>query len=393
MLFWDLHLNITLLWDPDTCNLLFWDPHTLALFCFEIHTLTLCCFEIHSLTLCFFETHTLSLCCFEMHILTVCCFEIYTFTLCCFEIRTLTLFCFDIHTVTLYCFAVHTLTLFCLQIYTLTLCCFEIHSLTLCCFEIHAVTLCCFEIHTLKLFCFDIHTLTLCFFEIYAPTFHCFEIHIFTLCCFEILILSFYTFCVMVTLVQNLLSSGLLFDNIKIKMYRIIITPVFVYGCEARSVTLKDEHGLRVFQNRVLLKTFGSKRVELTGNRRQLHIEELHNFYSSPNIWMMKWRRVRWVGHVWEMRVAYGVLVRKLKGKRPLGRPNRRLKESIKMRLQEIGWESMDWINLTRNRDKWWAVVNVTMNHQVSQNARSFLTSCEMVDCSTLWNVFVRQSV
>jgi hypothetical protein len=61
-----------------------------------------------------------------------------------------------------------------------------------------------------------------------------------------------------------------------------------LYGCKARSVTLRDECWLRVFQNRVLLKIFGSKRDELTGNWRQLHIEGLHNFYSSPNIWVIK---------------------------------------------------------------------------------------------------------
>jgi len=67
----------------------------------------------------------------------------------------------------------------------------------------------------------------------------------------------------MVTLVQNLLPSGLLFDNVKIKMYRTISIPVVVCGCEARSVTLRDKRGLRVYQNRVLLKIFGSKRNEL----------------------------------------------------------------------------------------------------------------------------------
>ena len=68
----------------------------------------------------------------------------------------------------------------------------------------------------------------------------------------------------MVTLVQNLLYSGLLIDNIKIKMYRTIIMPV-VYGCETQSVTLRVEHGLRVFHNRVLMIS-GSKRNDLTGN-------------------------------------------------------------------------------------------------------------------------------
>jgi hypothetical protein len=58
------------------------------------------------------------------------------------------------------------------------------------------------------------------------------------------------------------------------------------------------------------------------------------------------------------------------------------------MHLQEIGWESMDWMDLTQDRDKWWAVANVAMNHQVSQNARNFLTSCKMTS-SSWWTVLL----
>jgi hypothetical protein len=92
----------------------------------------------------------------------------------------------------------------------------------------------------------------------------------------------------MVPLVQKLVSSCLLSVNIKIKMYRSMILPVVVYGCETWSVTLKDEHRLRVFNNRVLRKIFGSKRDDVTRSWGKLHNEELHALYSSPNIWVMK---------------------------------------------------------------------------------------------------------
>ena len=84
------------------------------------------------------------------------------------------------------------------------------------------------------------------------------------------------------------MSSSLLSKNLKIKIYRIIILSV-LYGCETWSLTLKEERGLRVFENRVLRRIFGPKRDEVTGERRKLHNEELNDLYSSPNIvWVIK---------------------------------------------------------------------------------------------------------
>jgi hypothetical protein len=78
-----------------------------------------------------------------------------------------------------------------------------------------------------------------------------------------------------------------------------IILPVVVYGCETCSLTLKEEHKLRVFENRVLRRIFGSKRDRVTEGWRKLHNEELHNLYSSPSIIrIIKSRGMRWAGPV-----------------------------------------------------------------------------------------------
>jgi len=84
--------------------------------------------------------------------------------------------------------------------------------------------------------------------------------------------------------VQNILSSNLLSKNLKIKIYRTIILSVVLYGCETWSLTLRDERRLRVFEKRVLMRVFGPKREEVTGEWRKLHNEELSDLYSLPNI-------------------------------------------------------------------------------------------------------------
>jgi hypothetical protein len=92
-----------------------------------------------------------------------------------------------------------------------------------------------------------------------------------------------------------------------------------LYGCETWSLTLREEHRLRVFENRVLRRIFGSKRDEVTGERRKLHNEELHDLYSLPSvIRIIKSRRMSWAGHVERMGKkmnAYRSLVGKPEGK------------------------------------------------------------------------------
>ena len=118
---------------------------------------------------------------------------------------------------------------------------------------------------------------------------------------------------------QNLLSSRLLSKNLKIKIYRTIILPVVLYGCETWSLTLREGRKLRVFENRVLRRIFGPRKDEITGEWRRLHNEELNDLYSLPNtVRVIKSRRMRWAGHVvlmGEERGVYRVLVGKPEGK------------------------------------------------------------------------------
>jgi hypothetical protein len=138
-----------------------------------------------------------------------------------------------------------------------------------------------------------------------------------------------------------------------------------LYGSETLSLTLKEEHRLRVFENRALKKIFGHKSEE-DGSWRKLQNNELHSLYSSKNIVrVIKSRKMRWAGHVARMekgRGVYRVLVGRSEWKRPLGRPRRRWEDNIKMNLREIGIDGPNWIQLFQGRAVWRVFVNTVMS-------------------------------
>ena len=101
---------------------------------------------------------------------------------------------------------------------------------------------------------------------------------------------------------EKILSSRLLSKKLKVNTYKTIILPVVLYGCQTWSLTLREKHKLRVFENKVLRKIFGAKTDEITGEGRKLHNAELNALYSSLNIIRYpKSRRLRWAGHVARM--------------------------------------------------------------------------------------------
>jgi len=130
--------------------------------------------------------------------------------------------------------------------------------------------------------------------------------------------------------------------------------------------------------NRVLMRIFGPRWDEVTGELRKLHNEELMNdLYSSPNIVrVVNIEKNEMVGaSLWERRSVYRVLVGKPEGKKPLGRTKRRWEDDIKIDLLEVGCGGMDWIELAQDRDRWRALVNAVMNLRFSLNAGDFLTN------------------
>jgi hypothetical protein len=127
--------------------------------------------------------------------------------------------------------------------------------------------------------------------------------------------------------------------------------PVVLYECETWSLTLREEHRLRVFENRVLRRIFGPKRDEVTQEWRRLHNEELNDLYSSPNI-----IRVIKKNEVGRACSTYGGGERCIQdfgggpeGRRPLGRPRRRWEDNIKMDFQEVewgAWTGLIWLRI-----------------------------------------------
>jgi len=119
----------------------------------------------------------------------------------------------------------------------------------------------------------------------------------------------------------------------------------------------------------MVLRIFGPRKDEVTGEWRRLRNEELNDLYTSPNIVrVIKSRRMRWARHVARMgeeRGMYRVLVGKPEGKRPMRRPRRRRVDNIRTDLQELGCGYMDWIRLAQDRNWWRTPESAVMNLRV----------------------------
>ena len=150
----------------------------------------------------------------------------------------------------------------------------------------------------------------------------------------------------------------------KIKIYKTIILPVVLYGCETWSLTLREECRLRYLKTGSWGEYLGP-RVEW----KRFHNEELHSLYRSPNIVrVIKSRRFRWAGHVASMeesRSAFKILTGKPTGKRPLGRPSLRWEDNIRMDLDEIGINAGNRVDSAQDVDYWRVLVNAALNLRV----------------------------
>jgi hypothetical protein len=163
-------------------------------------------------------------------------------------------------------------------------------------------------------------------------------------------------------------SSHLLSRNGKIKIYKTVTLTVDLYGCETWSLTLREEHRLMVFENRVLRRIFGQKRDEVTGEWRKLNKEELQ-FVLIPRYYEADQVKENEVSGTCGMHgrgeESVQGLMGKPEGKSPLGRRRHRWKDGIRVDLRKIGWGSVEWTQLAQDRDWWWALVNMVMNLRV----------------------------
>jgi hypothetical protein len=150
--------------------------------------------------------------------------------------------------------------------------------------------------------------------------------------------------------------------------------PVVLIHAKSWSATLRKEHRLRVFENRMLRIIFEPKR-KVTGGWRKLHTEELHNLYPTKYCYADYEDDMGGACCVGEMRNVYKVLVGKPERRRSLGRHIRGWDDNIWMDIRERGCEDVDWIHVDQDTDRRRALVDKIMKLQVPQKEGNLLTS------------------
>ena len=167
----------------------------------------------------------------------------------------------------------------------------------------------------------------------------------------------------MLLLVQTPMSSRLLSKNLKIKIYKTIILPVVLYGCETWSLTLREEYKLRVFENRILRRIFETESDE-NGEWRMLHNEERRSLCRSPNIVkVVKYRRLKWAGHISRMeqvRNSLKILTGKL-----IGTSRHKLQNLPRVDVIETCINTRNCVDSTQDRDYYRALVIAALNLRV----------------------------
>ena len=173
---------------------------------------------------------------------------------------------------------------------------------------------------------------------------------------------------------HRVLVSKLLSRSTKIRIYKTVVRPILMYGCEAWTLTLKEEDRLLVAERKILRKIFGPIQRS-DGSWRVRKNAEIEELLAAPNIvGETKSHRLRWLGHLERMggnRAVKRAYEGSVTGRRPVGRPRYRWRDMVTADLREL--QAEDWQSTAQNRDKWHVLVSVAKTHfgSLNQNQKS----------------------
>lgn len=163
-------------------------------------------------------------------------------------------------------------------------------------------------------------------------------------------------------MMKNVLRAKIVSRNIKLKIYKTIIKPVVLYGCELWKLNQKERESLAVWERRILRGIFGGKKEgEQWKRRTNTELQQLYK--EAPIINVIRAQRIRWLGHVSRLpdsRIPKQVLVGGISGRRGRGRPRTQWLEMVEKDLLEIG--VTDWRRRTRNKKEWKSISKKAMS-------------------------------